>query len=915
MSQPTEVGRPPLFGRQAELETIAAALVRPSSRGVAILGPAGVGKSRLATECCQLAEASGMAVVSAAASGSSARLVLGALAHLLPPASDLADLHQDLQPTRLLQSARIALTERAGGKPLVLSIDDAHHLDAVSAQLINQLVATDIGFVVLTIRSGETVPPAIASLWRDGFLDRIDLNELRHDDIAAMAASMLGICLDATALAWLVKTSGGNALFVRELLLSGRETGALVLDGQCWRLADRHVAHPNRSVVAPGSPRRSNELALSPRLAELVEERLGGVSAEQRRALDLLALAEPLGLEIAEELLGIDSLDVLDRRGLVRVVADGRRLSVALTHPLYVEALRRSPMSIRKRADLGLVAHRVTATGARRREDAVRIAGWQLARGGQADPEVLYRAALAAQLNFDDHSAIELATAGLNQNPSRHWAAEFALCRGLAFNRHGRFVDACVDLEYARSLAASDDQITRSALWLSSALLERDGSIAAAVAILDAALDDLTDEAQLLDIYLERATLLADSGAPTAAAKDLALIAGRSLSVEQSVLRALAEASIHLSAGRPESAVAVANAGLHDHLSNLQAATTYHPTSHFLPRILGLLDAGNFERAEHDARWIRKRAEDERRPIGLIGGQLFVALAFLHRGRARSATVAAKVAIETAPAQLPAYMLPMAWAVLAQAHALMGELGPAAEALAEFDRRANVVDGFAAIEALLAGARVAQATGRSDEAARLLRGGIEVSLARGNLRVAFAALDELVHFHRDRLAAAQLLALAGDGEGSLLAARVLQAHALLTADDVCESLAEAAAAFLALGMHLRAAEAGAQAVDRARLASDTRSMARFSHFVAAARAECEVPTSTSMVGVNAVVALTDRERQIATLVGQGGSSKEVAALLFVSIRTVDNHLQRIYAKVGVTNRKELAVAIGLHGFE
>lgn len=855
-----------------------------------------------------------MAVVSAAANGSSARLVLGALAHLLPPASDLADLHQDLQPTRLLQSARIALTERAGGKPLVLSIDDAHHLDAVSAQLINQLVASDIGFVVLTIRSGETVPPAIASLWRDGFLDRIDLNELRHDDIAAMAASMLGIPLDATALAWLVKTSGGNALFVRELLLGGRETGALVLDGQCGRLADPHIAYANRSVVAP-APRGSNESALSPRLLELVEERLDGVSAEQRRALDLLALAEPLGLEMAEELLGIDSLDVLDRRGLVRVVADGRRLSVALTHPLYVEALRRSPMSIRKRADLGLVAHRVTATGARRREDAVRIAGWQLARGGQADPEVLYRAALAAQLNFDDHSAIELATAGLNQNPSRHWSAEFALCRGLAFNRHGRFVDACVDLEYARSLAASDDQITRSALWLSSALLERDGSIDAAVAILDAALDDLTDEAQLLDVYLERATLLADSGAPTAAAKDLALIAGRSLSVEQSVLRALAEASIHLSAGRPESAVAVANAGLHDHLSNLQAATTYHPTSHFLPRILGLLDAGNFERAEHDARWIRKRAEDERRPIGLIGGQLFVALAFLHRGRARSAMVAAKLAIATAPAQLPAYMLPMAWAVLAQAHALMGELGPAAEALAEFDRRAHVVDGFAAIEALLAGARVAQATGRSDEAARLLRGGIEVSLARGNLRVAFAALDELVHFHRDRAAAAQLLALAGDGEGSLLAARVLQAHALLTADDVGESLAQAGAAFLALGMHLRAAEAGAQAVDRARLASDTRSMARFSHFVAAARAECEVPTSTSMVGVNAVVALTDRERQIATLVGQGGSSKEVAALLFVSIRTVDNHLQRIYAKVGVTNRKELAVAIGLHGFE
>ena len=52
--------------------------------------------------------------------------------------------------------------------------------------------------------------------------------------------------------------------------------------------------------------------------------------------------------------------------------------------------------------------------------------------------------------------------------------------------------------------------------------------------------------------------------------------------------------------------------------------------------------------------------------------------------------------------------------------------------------------------------------------------------------------------------------------------------------------------------------------------------------------------------------LTPTERQIAELVAEGRSNKEVAAALFVSVKTVEANLSRVYAKLGLRGRGELA---------
>jgi DNA-binding NarL/FixJ family response regulator len=52
--------------------------------------------------------------------------------------------------------------------------------------------------------------------------------------------------------------------------------------------------------------------------------------------------------------------------------------------------------------------------------------------------------------------------------------------------------------------------------------------------------------------------------------------------------------------------------------------------------------------------------------------------------------------------------------------------------------------------------------------------------------------------------------------------------------------------------------------------------------------------------------LSERERQIATLIGDGQSNPEIASRLFLSRKTVERHVSNILARTGTRNRTELA---------
>jgi ATP/maltotriose-dependent transcriptional regulator MalT len=111
---------------------------------------------------------------------------------------------------------------------------------------------------------------------------------------------------------------------------------------------------------------------------------------------------------------------------------------------------------------------------------------------------------------------------------------------------------------------------------------------------------------------------------------------------------------------------------------------------------------------------------------------------------------------------------------------------------------------------------------------------------------------------------------------------------------------------LAHGRLLRLTGHRKAAIERLRRANDLYTALRAASFIARTEAElaaCHLPAEPTRR--QPVLALTNRETEVAHLVGQGLSNPEVAAELFISRKAVEYHLGNIYAKCGLQGRQEL----------
>jgi DNA-binding NarL/FixJ family response regulator len=64
-----------------------------------------------------------------------------------------------------------------------------------------------------------------------------------------------------------------------------------------------------------------------------------------------------------------------------------------------------------------------------------------------------------------------------------------------------------------------------------------------------------------------------------------------------------------------------------------------------------------------------------------------------------------------------------------------------------------------------------------------------------------------------------------------------------------------------------------------------------------------------------VETLTDREREVLSLLARGLTNKDIAQSLFLSVRTIEAHLRNIYGKLDVNSRTEAVLWAVQHGYE
>jgi DNA-binding CsgD family transcriptional regulator/tetratricopeptide (TPR) repeat protein len=866
------VQRWPIVGRRPDLEVFEQALCSGRHQGMVITGPPGVGKTRLADECREMAAADGHPTERVAGSRTTASLPLGAAASLLAAGFGHGDADGQLNPEALFERTRLALQRRHSDNRVVTVADDIPLLDAASVALLLFLAGRGTIFLIATARSGEPIPDLVNDLMRDGALARVDLSELSPAGLDTMLHLALGGPMEAGAAQELWRITRGNPLYVRELVLGALETGALVERTGVWHLDAR--------------------LPSTSRLLDLVEHRIGELPPQARSVVELLALCEPLEHDYLVAVApGV--LANLEQAGLVAVDSG----QVSLAHPLHGEVVRAAMPRLRARTILMTEAERLEMLSPVPGPAALRTAVWRLDAGGTPDPAILIHGAHLARYIHDFRLVRRL----IEAVPDGQLDAVAALLLGEALYELGDFEAS------ERVLASGQELVSSEHIALRLAVIRAKNAHwglcqpEAALAVNANARMVIKHEPFVEELVADEASILMFSGHPDRATKVLGQIAGGDSRTR--VIRAIVESVALAARGKTAEAVAAAEAGFADHTALGDELAIAHPGTHIINQVFALTEAGRLTEAEQLARAGAAVVASHRVPIAQIWFAANLGRVSTLRGRIATARRYYAEAAGLAQANHFAGPRRLALSGLALAHAMLGDAGAAQGALRERDSVPPF--GFLEPEQALADAWTAVSTGQAGVAAECFLAAAEQARSSGHRTAESWILHDLMRTTgKDVCGRSRQLASASDS--ALVSARARHAGAARARD--ASELARASEDFEALGAMLLAAEAAAGAAQALSRSGDQRGAEAALGRSASLAATCEGAATPGLFRAHAA-RLTGREREIAALAGEGTASKDIAERLRVSVRTVDNHLQHIYAKLGVTSRAELGRAL------
>jgi DNA-binding CsgD family transcriptional regulator len=933
----------PLVERDGELLTLRGAVEQSLlGRGsvVVVRGQAGIGKSRLLQATADIAADCGVRVLGARGGVLERDLAYGALRLLLDvplAALGTAERAEVLGGAAALAAPALAIAAADGGtgepdrglavehglywtvanlaerQPLLLVLDDVHWFDAPSLRFLVYLARRLRDLPVAMVVATRPDERADESLLVDQLLEEPGVVELRPSSLSvggvgAVLRTRMGDEVADEFAASCHDVVSGNPFLLSQLV------GALVSDGVAPTA--RGVLHL-KEVRAPTVAR-----ATLLRLARMPVGAAGLATA-------VAVLGDGVSLDQAAVLADLDvptAAVAADRLVVEGLMASAVPLGFA--HPMVREAVYGELGPALRGRWHARAAELLAATGAGDERVAAHLLP-TVPTGSETSAATLRRAARRAQDRGAPDIAARYLARALAEPPPLAERGATALELGTAGFLAGAPV-AEVEQHVRRALLLVQEPAARRDAWL---LLSRtsamDTSVPGAVAILDEALVDLAGSPSelLAPLVHERcgqgithpetfASSIDLMGEPPATAHSpaerLALchhanrrcFAGTSArATEELALAALADGRLVHDLG-PESttlhqlAYALATTDRPDLALSLLgaalAASQDHGSAFGIAGALGTRSITRFLRGD-----LTEAEADGYQALDVPGVPSFVVpaisaftcLALIERGALDDAD-ALLVAAGCGP-QLPevTHMHYAFWA-RGRLRLAQGRLEDARADFAEFARRSERVELRTPVVPWRADSALLHARlGLVEDAARLAGEYDELARAWGTPRVL-------------GVSARTRGLLAGGEPGLALLREAVEAHAGSPAR------LEHAYSMTELGAALRRAGRRTEAVDVLRSGGETAEHCGAAALVTRVREELVVAgVGGRQFAVAGVDALTPSELRVARMAASGGTNRQIAETLYVTAKTVENHLGRVYLKLGITSRADLPVAL------
>jgi len=806
---------------------------------VVVEGESGVGKSTLAA---QAGASLSRSVTRIVAMPELTALPLAALAPLMRDAGalDAAD--------RFAAAGETLATLRHDA---VLVVDDAMHLDDLSAAAVYQACRIDGLRVLLTCRSGSTLPAALGRLQHEGVASTVVIDPFAPDETEHLLTAVLGGEPDPGTLARLQALSGGNPMLLRELLTAADHDGSITMhDGFA-------------SVATEAVPRR---------IDDLVADRVARLDDGIRRVLVLLAHTGPL----PSARLQPDAVRVLLQAGLVRTGAG----FVAIAHEGFRDAVTRSVTSAEAR-ELDREAAGIAGSAGVGLVHAVRL---RRRAGDDVDAADLVAAAAVALASHDLDLAAEFATAAADLG-----SLDAVVLLGDVAS--GRGDDAAAAAAFESVMARSSDPVLigRAGAALARHLAIRVGDPWRAMEAIEAGIaaggDPTRLEAERVKWRAMAGGALEPPTLPAAGSGDEAVLGALIATVMVQTLGGrLAEARGSIAAARPMvEAVGAAVPGA-DVLLDLDEylATVFD----------GELDAA--------AAFADERI-DPAAPHTLGLWTYVLALQHQQTGRLAEARRLAERSVRALQWFDLAGVLGAAQALLATIHARLGETARAEAVLASIAPE-RFGDVKVVLQAAEARSWMLHGRGRVDDAARTAVDAAELGVALGHPTLAALTAFTAVLQGAPAPAVDVLERAASAGDARLIALHAR--HAAAEGAQDAAALERIGADAADMGHALAAAGAWRSAASL--LEQDRRSRE-------AAALRTRVAALGDVEGLpgrrDRSIDLTPRELEVALLAGARARSREIAEHLGISARTVEHQLGSVYRKLGISSRDELREAL------